>query len=66
MCGPGQDSNILFGPVSHLGWTQPIYTNKAFPISLRQKRATSSQGCSAGKSVGTFHCEKILGTVEKC
>jgi len=21
MCGPGQDIDILFGSVSHLGWT---------------------------------------------
>jgi len=21
MCGPGSDSDIIFGPASHLGWT---------------------------------------------
>jgi len=25
--GPGQDSEILFGSVSHLGWTWLVYTH---------------------------------------
>jgi len=36
MCGRGEDSDIVFGSVSHLGWTWLDYVNKLPKYLLQQ------------------------------
>jgi len=36
VCGPGQDSDIIFGSVSHLGWTASLVFRALLMLVFRQ------------------------------
>jgi len=48
MCGPGWDSDMIFGPVRHLGWTWPVYP-------LRAKQCVERK-VSLNVTPATLHC----------